>query len=121
MSWNITSAVQHLDSHAGSESLGRCAEFTSRAIGAGGLSITGRESAKDFGPSLLAAGFHEVPSDGLYKKGDVVVIQGIPGHLHGHMAMFDGDQWVSDFKQRSLYPGEGYRHAMPSYVVYRHD
>ena len=54
-----------------------------------------------------------------YKKGDVAVIQPIPGHPHGHMCMYDGDHWVSDFKQRTLYPGESYRAQKPRYVVYR--
>ena len=54
------------------------------------------------------------------QRGDVVVIQSIPGHPHGHMAMYDGEHWVSDFKQRTLYPGDSYRAYKPSYVVYRH-
>lgn len=33
------------------------------------------------------------------QAGDVVVVQDIPGHRYGHMAMFNGTQWVSDFRQ----------------------
>jgi len=33
--------------------------------------------------------------------------------------MYNGTQWVSDFKQRTLMPGEDYRISNPSYVIYR--
>jgi hypothetical protein len=54
------------------------------------------------------------------KAGDVAVIQPIPGHPHGHMAMFNGKKWVSDFKQRyGYYPSGAYRKLQPSVVIYR--
>ena len=56
----------------------------------------------------------------MFEKGDVVVIQGIPGHPHGHMAMYDGSIWISDFRQPDLYPGTAYRVARPSYKIYRY-
>ena len=120
MSWDVNAAAEYLDRHAnGTTSLHRCAEYTSNAIGHGGVHILRHHSAKDFGSSLVAAGFLEVTGDD-YQRGDVVVIQGFQGHTDGHMAMYDGERWVSDFKQRTLYPGESYRAARPSYVVYRH-
>lgn len=118
MSWNIDAAVTYLDHHAAGHSLGRCAQYTREAIEHGGIVLERHGSAKDYGRSLEWVGFKEVAGHD-YLKGDVVVIQGIPGHPHGHMAMFDGEHWVSDFKQRTLYPGESYRAYKPSYVVYR--
>jgi len=45
----------------------------------------------------------------------------IPGHPSGHMAMFDGDLWVSDFEQlHGLYPGPGYRKIKPHFKIYRY-
>ena len=122
MSWNVDAAVLYLDTHASSHSLGRCAEYTRTAIEHGGLLVQRHTSAKDYGNSLELDGFVEVGThnDHDYKKGDVAIIQPIPGHPHGHMAMFDGHQWVSDFKQRTLYPGPSYRAYAPSYKVYRH-
>ncbi|MBP5132993.1 CHAP domain-containing protein, partial [Pseudomonas protegens] len=53
--------------------------------------------------------------------GDVVIIQPIAGHPHGHMAMFNGTLWVSDFKQlHGFYPGHSYRVHKPAYKIYRH-
>ncbi len=120
MSFNVNEAVSYLDHHAHGHSLGRCAEYTRNAIEHGGLILERHGSAKDYGTSLLRDGFVEVQGYSDYRKGDVVVIQPIPGHPHGHMAMFDGEHWVSDFKQRTLYPGGAYRSYAPSFTVYRH-
>ena len=119
MSWSIDSAVTYLDHHAASHSTGHCAQYVREAIEHGGIVLERHASAKDYGRSLEFAGFHEVAHHD-YKRGDVVVIQPIPGHPHGHMAMFDGEHWVSDFKQRTLYPGESYRAYKPRFNVYRH-
>ena len=120
MGWNVNAAVEYLDNQAkGTVSQKRCAEFTSNAIDHGGIHLQRFHSAKDFGSSLLAEGFVAITGDD-YKRGDVVIIQGFGKHTDGHMAMYDGEHWVSDFKQRTLYPGDEYRTAKPPYVVYRH-
>ena len=57
----------------------------------------------------------------VYEAGDVVVIQPAMGHLHGHMAMYNGKIWISDFKQQNgLYPGEAYRKEKPVFKIYRY-
>jgi hypothetical protein len=67
-------------------------------------------SAKDLGPSLQGLGFKGVfsgtvnPADSdrsftTPQKGDVAVFQGVSGHDDGHVAIYDGSQWVSDTKQ----------------------
>lgn len=49
-----------------------------------------------------------------------MIIQPIPGHPHGHMAMYDGAYWISDFVQYyGFYPGNAYRTAKPPYQIYR--
>jgi hypothetical protein len=118
MAWDVTKAVNHLIAHAGAHSTQRCAASTREAIEAGGVSLARQRSAKDYGSSLLAAGFREV-STSLYLKGDVVVIEGFDVHPDGHMAMYDGSKWVSDFVQSGLYPGPVYRERKPGYKVYR--
>lgn len=77
-------------------------------------------SARNYGSSLAAVGFYEV--HGAPQRGDVVIIQGMPHHEDGHMAMYDGNIWISDFKQmHGFYPGPEYRAVKPSYKIYRHD
>jgi hypothetical protein len=121
MPWNRDAAVAYLQSHAEATSHKNCARYVREAIQAGGISLIHTHSAKDYGASLICAGFYPLLSDVAY-KGDVIVIQPIPGHHDGHMAMFDGNIWVSDFKQyHGFYPGPGYRSAKPPHKIYRHD
>lgn len=121
--WNRDASVAYLDKHAnGDKSLGRCAEFVRKAVEAGGVHLTHHTSAKDYGSSLEAAMFRVLP-DGqtTFVAGDVAVIQPITGHPHGHMTMFDGKCWVSDFVQHhGMYPGHAYRLLKPPFKVYRY-
>ena len=118
--WNLEAAVRHLQNNAQPRSVGQCARYTRQAIEAGGVRLTRQNSAKDYGPSLEAVGFVKLASPPTeYLKGDVVIMQSFTGHPHGHMQMYDGTQWISDFKQRDFWPGQSYRTHKPSYAVYR--
>jgi hypothetical protein len=124
--WDVDAAVRYLDANAELQSVGWCARYVCRAIAAGGVSLVLRECAKDYGPSLLAAGFKRIGVDAAVanckpQKGDVGVVQPIAGCPHGHMAMFNGAIWVSDFKQdSSVYPDIGWRRMQPSFAIYRY-
>lgn len=122
MPWDAAKAIEHLQSHAQPHSTGNCARYVRQAVEAGGVTLVRHLSAKDYGPSLTAVGFQAVATAGyLHRAGDVGIVQPIPGHPHGHMALFDGTHWISDFVQyHGLYPGAGYRTAKPAYAVYRY-
>lgn len=118
--YDVAKAVAFLNAHAAPTSQGRCAQYVRLAIQAGGVQVTPTGSAKDYGLPLTNAGFKALPSSASVRAGDVVVIQPVPGHPHGHMAMYNGTHWVSDFKQLyGFYPGASYRRMKPSYTVYR--
>lgn len=120
MAWDIRNALNYARHHASAQSQGKCAHFVSEAIRAGGANLRNTPDAKNMGPNLMAAGFKRVYGDP--KKGDVAVIQSIPGHSHGHACIYDGNGiWYSDFVQRTMYPGSGYRELKPEYQLYRHD
>jgi hypothetical protein len=86
-----------------------CAKRVREALRAGGVALEQTLHAKDYGPSLLRAGFTKiVPPVAPFCAGDV-----------GHMAMFDGADWVSDFVQRDLHGGPAYRAAAPIVALYR--
>ena len=61
------------------------------------------------------------------QKGDIIVMNGFiigdQDHSAGHIQMFDGVTWVSDFKQnidkRGIWPGQAYQSYKPSYVILR--
>lgn len=101
-----------------------CARHVRQAIQAGGINLEATGLAKDYGPKLLAAGFEEISAAGYTPvSGDVIVFQGIPASPPGHMQIFDGQQWVSDFKQAdklfpSSAPGSPWRKA--PYRIYRY-
>ncbi|WP_229505676.1 CHAP domain-containing protein [Massilia genomosp. 1] len=117
--WQKEVAVQYLNEHGGADSLGRCGEYVRKAIEAGGTQLNRHRRAKDYGASLLTSGFVEIENT-ITRAGDVAVIQPIPGHPSGHMAMFNGTIWVSDFRQlHGYYPGPGYRQLRPPVKFYR--
>ena len=123
MPFDTQAAAHYADSHAQAHSTGNCAKYVRRAIGHGGIQLATTHSARNYGPILEAAGFTQVT--GTPQRGDVAVIQSIPGHPDGHMAIFDGQVWVSDFKQHAgvdgFYPGQAYRTSRPPYRIYRHN
>lgn len=123
MPYDAQAAADFASTHAHAHSTGNCARYVRRAIEAGGAQLTRTNFAKDYGPALAGAGFQPAPS-GPAHKGDVAVIQPAPGHPDGHMAIFNGNTWVSDFRQRpgpqGFYPGDAYRKAKPAYTIYRH-
>lgn len=120
MVWNKYAAADYARAHANAHSTGRCAEYTRKAINAGGVDVGRTPHAKDYGPLLHAAGFDDIGADELPVVGDVVILQPYAGgNPSGHMAIFDGQDWYSDFKQRDMWGGPGYRAARPAYKIYR--
>lgn len=121
MRWDKIDAVRYRQRHAEARSHGRCARYVREAIERGGITLQRTESAHNYGPSLRAAGFRDVTGS-FPQIGDVVVIQPVSGHPDGHMAMYDGQIWISDFRQyNGFYPGQSYRNAQPAYKMYRHE
>jgi hypothetical protein len=121
---DVDGAVQHLDAHAHATTQHRCARYVREAIETGGGTTIGRTAeARNYGPLLERAGFSPVSDNGSFdtyrpQRGDVVVFQ--PGRgtsSAGHMQMYNGSRWVSDFRQNNFHPGAGYRSS--SFVVYR--
>lgn len=52
-----------------------------------------------------------------YKKGDIVVFDAIGKHTSGHVQIYNGSKWISDFEQKKFYPyADG---SEPDYRVYR--
>ena len=138
-SLDVDKAVKHLNDNATTfnhalkrfnRRIGKCAQYVRQALEAGGVYIDPKKRpgvAKDYGPHLEKAGFHKLSPrpkpDYDPQKGDVVVIQSHPKVSRaGHIAIFNGRDWVSDFvppQRSSIWPGPGYRTYKPDYEVYR--
>lgn len=108
--FNIDAAVDYLISNAQSSSVGSCAMYVRQALEAGGFSTDGRPaSACDYDTYLESRGFHKVSNDNYEpRKGDIVVHEATEGHPYGHIAMYSGTQWISDFVQRDMFGGQSY-------------
>jgi hypothetical protein len=111
-----------MDAHALSHSIHHCAMYCRLGMEAAGLNTGDRPEsgdAGDYGPFLLRHGAQRVPQDSYVPQvGDVVVFDKTDQHPNGHIEMYDGQQWVSDFKQHSFSP---YRDATstPPFTIYR--
>lgn len=112
-SYDVDAAVEYLDEHAEKRSVGLCASYVRHAISAGGIPTYFHPPVAsmyiDYLPWL---GFEKIEADDLStylpQKGDIVVFEAVDGHPFGHIAMYDGRRWVSDFKQRSIYVNKAY-------------
>lgn len=131
--FDVDGAISSLKAHLSSKPFGEknCAGNVANSIRSTGIPVDAPSSkeAKDYGLPLEAAGFEPVADDSsgayppigyLAQKGDVVVMQAVAGHKAGHMAMYDGQQWISDFKQSSIWPSQIYRINQSEYIIYRH-
>jgi hypothetical protein len=103
---------------------GYCARAIRNAVEKGlGCTIKRTTSAKDYGPSYEKIGFKKVfeypiQSKEEYKPeiGDISIIEYDP---HGHICMFTGKKWVSDFVQNDMYGGS-IRKKDPKFTIYRY-
>jgi RHS repeat-associated protein len=114
---NVGAMTSYVTNHAQSRSQGQCASYVRRGMEAGGADMRIRPlAAADYGNSLVREGFRGLdPSDYVPQAGDVAVYGRVPGADYGHIQMYNGTQWVSDFLQRSIVPGPGYSGSSPSF------
>lgn len=79
-----------------------CARAVRMAMEAGGLNTTGRPNyGGNYGPYLQKHGWSEVK--GAPQKGDIAVTKPHGTHSMGHISMYDGQKWISDFVQRDKF------------------
>lgn len=123
--FNIDAAVNYLDAHAHNKTVKSCAMYVRRALEAGGLDTRNHpESAADYVDYLGKLGFNlivngygdQLPDEYSPQKGDIVVIGRVGIHKHGHIAMYNGKQWVSDFRQKSFKIYD----TIKDYTIWRH-
>lgn len=105
---------------------GRCGEYVRKALQAGGANFNGKypPTGKQYGPALETLGFHKItvdnPANFAFLKGDVMVMEPYKGSTAGHVAGYDGRNWISDFVQNDFWAGPAYRKEKPKYAVYRY-
>lgn len=87
-------------------SIGRCALYVRKALQSAGYEFTPQPSAYQYAHGTLAgAGFTKISSDNYEPQvGDVVVFNRTSRNPHGHIQIYDGSQWVSDYRQTKFSP-----------------
>lgn len=120
---NIAAAIARLNSAALAASAGDCAKYVRLALEAGGINTSIHPiAAADYGLYLTNWGFNAVANQNTASSyvpqvGDIVVFDRVPGHPYGHIAMWNGSNWVSDFKQRSIIVSGAYLNG--GFTIYR--
>jgi hypothetical protein len=114
--------AEWMDTHALTRSSHHCAMYCRRGMEAAGLSTQDRPrsgDAADYGPFLRRHGAQVLSPDSYTPQvGDTVVFDKTAQHPSGHIEVYDGQRWVSDFMQHSFSP---YRDAAstPPFTIYR--
>lgn len=125
--YNQEYAISYITAHACSSSTGLCAGMVRCALEAGGLNTDGRPgSACDYDTWLQSRNFIVVGTkqsgtleNYVPQEGDIVVFESTTGHSHGHIAMFCGSGWYSDFKQNSMFVSSAYQQEDVEYTILR--
>lgn len=91
---------------AHARSQGRCALYVRRALQSAGYDFSPQASAYMYANGTLqSAGFVQISSQNYQPQvGDVVVFNRTGRNPHGHIQIYDGSGWVSDFRQPSFSP-----------------
>lgn len=99
-------AAQVASRSAHGKSTGRCALYVRKALQSAGYSFTPQASAYMYANGTLAsAGFKKISTTNYRPQvGDVVVFNRTNKNPHGHIQIYDGRQWVSDFRQPKFSP-----------------
>lgn len=116
---NMTAkACETLTTNSKEKSIGKCAKYVADALQSAGYKFNRQPSAYMYHTNgiLSGMGFECIGrTNSQPQPGDICVINRFSGHPHGHICMFNGQQWISDFKQRTPVP---YREGAPGGLWY---
>ena len=108
-SYDSAKAAAYVTANAEKKSRNCCAWYVMKALHAGG-SPAYILPAYAYSWLLPQLGFDEVAAEGYTPQmGDIVVFPKVDGHIWGHIQMWNGQQWISDFMQKGFYAAVGYR------------
>lgn len=90
-------------------SSGYCARYVRIALQAAGYKFTPQPSAYQYetNGTLSSMGFGQIATSTPVQVGDVIVIRRTAPHPHGHICIWDGKNWISDFVQSGWNPYRG--------------
>lgn len=118
--WNPQEAAKYATENAQRRSVGLCAMYIRKAMIAGGIPLHHlRGDAWHYKYILPILGFQETGNRETPEVGDIVVFQPIGNRKYGHIAIWNGKQWVSDFRQRGFIVHSDYKKEGCEYAIFR--
>ena len=117
--WDGEEAGRYATENAEKKSIGLCAMYVRKAMIAGGIPLYQGGNAWQYKYLLPILRFEEIDKNEEKKVGDIVVFQPIGKRRFGHIAIWNGKQWVSDFKQRSIIVHSDYTKKECEYAIFR--
>lgn len=116
--YNNDKVVDYATTHAEKDSRTMCAGYVIKAMWHGGCPI-GLIPAYAYNKTLPQMGFKEIAVKGYKpKKGDISVVPSNSNHPFGHIAIYNGRKWESDFEQNHILPSKVYK-ANGKYQIFR--
>lgn len=128
--WSVGKAINHLIDNAHNTPLGKCATYVKNAIAAGGKPYIPANAINMHTDGIIKQmGFEHIatldnPQQGFaYSRNNAnpgdVAIYDRPDHKHnyGHICMFTGERWISDFIQNTIWVYGGQSGQI---FIYRH-
>ena len=107
--YNNDKTAIYVTSHSAQRLRSMCAWYVTKSMWHGGCPI-GLVPAYAYVKTLPQMGFEEIPSKGYVPiKGDISVLPQNEKSSFGHIAIYDGKQWVSDYQQKNFYPNSYYK------------
>lgn len=99
-------AANFASKSAHGKSVGRCAMYVRKALQAAGYKFTPQASAYMYANGTLkSAGFVKLDNAGYVPQvGDIAVFNRTSKNPHGHIQIYNGSIWVSDFRQPKFSP-----------------
>lgn len=105
-------AAQYATEHANKKSVSLCAYYIRKSIEAGGCpTFLHPQAACEYPDFLLCLDFSEISSTDSIEIGDIVIFKAVANHPYGHIAIWNGTQWISDFRQRNIIVAKEYQSA----------
>lgn len=103
---DIRKAANYISTHAKSTSQGLCARYVANGLVNAGLKFNRQPSAYLYNLELPIRGFKKIPYNKKYIKqiGDIAIFDKNQYHPYGHITMWCGNNWISDFIQRNMNP-----------------
>lgn len=103
--------VEYVKAHKENKSRCQCAWYCMKAIRKGGCYNCYIYPAYAYNKILPQLGFTEISTvNYVPKRGDVSVLPRNRSSSFGHIAIYDGNKWISDYEQNNgIFPGRAYR------------